>query len=144
MWTVPDYNANPTPGIVDPWLPAEQQDPTSATYAGGRGPNDTRCRIDPATAIYTDLDTGEERTWWQQREYVRQRQMSYAHQLSRQRYVGSDMQNLWGRKPHFFDDWYGGYIPEYRLPNPRSDLRRMNEAYGGPGPYPPGPMPNSY
>ncbi len=135
-------SADITPSPGDPWLPAQNQNPTSDSFRLGRHPNDVRCVVDPATAMYTDLDTGEVRTWWQQRQYLQARNMRYARSLSAVRQVNSDQQALWGRKPEFYDDWFGGYIPEYRLPNPTADLTQLNAVYGGPGPWPNGPLPS--
>lgn len=132
----------PYPGA--PWLPAQDQNATPESFELGRAPNDVRCTIDPSTALYTDLDTGAVRTWWQQRQYLSERNRRYARTLARGRYVASDIQALWGRKPHFHDNWFDGFIPEYRLPNPRADLARLNAVYGGEPPYPPGPMPGQY
>lgn len=127
-----------------PWLPAEAQVAPQESFAAGRNPIDVRTEFDLTTGIYTDLDTGEVRTWFQQKMYIQSRMMGYAHTLAKLRQVGSDMQALWGRKPVFRDDWFGGYIPEYREPNPRVDLRRLQATYGGDPPWPPGPMPGGY
>lgn len=137
-------DVDPYPGA--PWLPAQKQNATAESFEAGRHPNDVRCAVDPATARYTDLDTGEVRTWWQQRRYVEERNKRYARDLSRLRVVSSAIQALWGQKPHFYDNWFHGFIPEYRLPNPRSDLSRLEAVYGAdaPQPYPPGPPPGQY
>lgn len=128
----------------DPWLSAEWQSGSEDALELGRNPYDVRTSVDLVTAIYTDLDTGETRTWWQQRMHIQSRQMRLARELAQVRQVSSDMQALWGRKPYFRDDWFGDYIPEYRLPNPRADLTRLQALYGGDGPYPDGPYPGTY
>lgn len=141
-----DRSANPIqgPDAGEAWLPAERQVADPDTFKLGRSPNDTRCSIDLATAMYTDLDTGEVRSWWANKQYKEAKNKAYARSLAEQRMVSSDMQNLWGRKPEFFDDWFGGFTPEYRLPSPRADLTQINEVYGGDGPWPPGPLPGQY
>lgn len=132
----------PYPGA--PWLPAQMQVAPSGAYPLGVPSADVRCSLDPKTALYTDLDTGAVRTWWQQQNYVRARNMRYARELAKLRQVNSDMQALWGRKPEFRDNWYDNFIQEYRLPPPQADLRRLTAVYGGPPPWPNGPMPGQF
>ena len=131
--------------MSDPWVPsAELQDRPGGAIPEGRGAYDVRTIVDIATGVYTDRDTGEMRTWWEQRMYLQARYMGQARDLAELRQVGSDMQALWGRKPEFYDDWFGRYIPEYRLPNPRANLTQLNATYGGDPPWPNGPLPGGY